>query len=401
MKSKLSMPFWCVGNTISDPFGGPVMDGVSAIDVCTTLCQARQQGLIDFTSAHDDDLVRWDPAAPQDDQDPSSEASRTLQSIKAMMDKAGLQVKMVTCSLHGNTVFRNGGLTNPDPDIRALAAQKVMRTIRIGHFFGAQFLTYWVARDGFECQFAIPWDRCYGYIENGLNLATRYIKQNKFSIQAGTIESKPNEPRGEMFLATTGHALALISRLEDPSFWNVNPEILQHEGMTNLSAINAIAMAVHAGKLPFIHLGNQKPGQFDNDNPVLTGMDGLKETIGVLWMLEKANWKGHIEFDNHMLRTDAAPGKDNAAKLRMEFIRHNVDSVRLAEKKAEQLASNAELNRLHAEICDKPSPLAAALTGYDFKALGEAKIDYTKLNQTPVHVGALDLAFNKAILGLS
>jgi xylose isomerase len=401
MKSKISMPFWCVGNPVGDPFGPAVMDPISSLDVCKILCQAREEGLIDFTSAHDDDLVPWNPDNPKDDLDSASETSKALIAMKGMMEKSKLTLKMVTCSLHGNPVFRNGGLTNPDPDIRALAAQKVMRTIRIGNFFGAEFLTYWVARDGFECQFAIPWNRCYGYIENGLNLATRYIKENKFSIKAATIESKPNEPRGEMFLATTGHALALISRLEDPSFWNVNPEILQHEGMTNLSAINAIAMAVHAGKLPFFHLGNQKPGQFDNDNPVLTGMDGLKETIGVLWMLEKANWKGYIEFDNHMLRTDTAPGKDNATKLRMAYIKQNVDSLRLAEKKAEQLAGNPALNNLVAAICDKASPLAKALANYDTKALNEAKIDYKKLNETPVRVAALDYEFNKAILGVS
>jgi len=400
MKAKLSMPFWCVGNTVRDPFGGPVMDGVSSVEVCATLCQARDEGLIDYTSAHDDDLVEWIPSTPHDDLDSSSKTSKTLREIKAMMDKSKLSMKMVTCSLHGNSVFRNGGLTNPDADIRALAAQKVMRTIRIGNFFGAEYLTYWVARDGFECQFAIPWDRCYGYIENGLNLATRYIKENKFSIKAGTIESKPNEPRGEMFLATTGHALALISRLEDPSFWNVNPEILQHEGMTNLSAINAIALAVHAGKLPFFHMGNQKPGQFDNDSPVMTGMDGIKETLGVLWMLEKSNWDGYIEFDNHLLRTDAAPGKENVTKLRLDFIKHNVASLRLAEKKAAQLASNARLNQLHAAMCDKPSPLAKALANYDLKALSETTIDYKKLNETSIGVAALDFEVNKVILGL-
>jgi xylose isomerase len=377
------------------------MDSMTSLEVCALLCRAREEGLIDYTSAHDDDLVAWNPTNPQDDLDSGSEAYKTLLSIKAMLDGAGLPFKMVTCSLHGNTVFRNGGLTNPDPEIRGLAAQKVMRTIRIGNLLGAEYLTYWVARDGFECQFAIPWDRCYGYIENGLNLATRYIKENKFSIKAGTIESKPNEPRGEMFLATTGHALALISRLEDPTFWGVNPEILQHEGMTNLSAINAIAMAVHAGKLPFFHMGNQKPGQFDNDSPVLTGMDGLKEMIGVLWMLEKANWKGYVEFDNHMLRTDAAPGRDNTEKLRMDFVRHNVAALRLAEAKAEQLAANGALNQLHATICDKPSPLANALATYDFKTLGSAKIDYQRLNETSARVAALDFEFNKAILGLA
>jgi len=400
MKRKLSMPFWCVGNPVGDPFGGSVMDKLNSVEVCEILCDAKSQGIIDYTSAHDDDLVTWDPANPLDDQDPNSPASKTLKQLKDMMDKVGLKMKMITCSLHGNVVFRNGGLTNADPEIRALAAQKVMRTLRIGNYFGAEHCTYWVARDGFECQFAIPWDRVYKYLEGGLNLAARYCKENNLSIKSGTIEPKPNEPRGEMYLATTGHALGLISRLEDPSFWNVNPEILQHEGMTNLTAINAIGQAINAGKLPFIHLGNQKPGQFDNDNPALTGMDGVKEMVSVLWMMEKLNWNGHVEFDNHVLRTDCAPGKENAVAIRKEFIKHNVDSYRLAEAKAEQLAKNAELNKLHAAICDKQSPLTKALESYDTKALLAAKIDYKKVNETPVKVAALDHAFNKALLGM-
>jgi xylose isomerase len=309
-------------------------------------------------------------------------------------------MKMVTCSLHGDKVFRNGGLTNPDPDIRALAAQKVMRTLRIGNFFGAEYFTYWVARDGFETQFAIDWSKAYKYIENGLNLAARYAKEQKLSIKGGTIEPKPNEPRGEMFLATTGHALALISRLEDPSFWGVNPELLQHEGMTNLSAANAAGMAINAGKLPFLHVGNQKAGQFDNDFPVLTGMDGLKEMVGLLWILEKLDWKGHIEFDNHTMRTDAAPGEANRIQLRKDFVKFNVESYRMAEKKAAELAANKDLDKIRDAVLGKSSPNAKALESYDFKAIQAAKIDYKKLNETPVSNSNIDFAFNKAILGM-
>jgi xylose isomerase len=399
-KRKLSMPYWCVGNPVGDPFGPHVMDRLTSLEVCDILCNAKKDGLIDFTATHDDDILDWNPDQPEDDLDKSSKTYETMEALKSKMDAVGLKMKMVTCSLHGNTVFRNGGLTNPDPEIRALAAQKVMRTIRIGNYFGAEYLTYWVARDGFECQFAVPWDRTYKYIENGLNFATRYIKENNFSIKAGTIESKPNEPRGEMYLATTGHALGLISRLEDPGFWGVNPEILQHEGMTNLSAINAIATAINAEKLFFMHLGNQKPGQFDNDNPVMTGMDGIKELLGVLWMMKKLDWQGHIEFDNHVLRSDCAPGKDNAIKLRKQFIQHNVDSYRIAEKKADQLAENSKLNKMYSEIVDKKSELITALDNYDFNAIKNAKIDYKKLNETSANIAMLDYEVNKAILGM-
>lgn len=285
VRRKLSMPYWCVGNPVGDPFGPAVMDRISSLEVTDILCEAKSDGLIDFTSAHDDDLVAWDPYNEKDDSDPNSEAYKTLKTIKTKLEKAGLPFRMVTCSLHGDPVFRNGGITNPDPRVRLLAAKKVMRALRIGHFLGAEYFTYWVARDGFETQFAVPWGRNYRYLMEGLNLVVRYKEENNLCIQHGTIENKPNEPRGEMFLPTVGHSLALISRLEKPDFWGVNPELLQHEQMTGLSAVAAAGFAASMGKLFFLHVGNQKPNQFDNDNPVLIGMDGLKEFVSILYIL--------------------------------------------------------------------------------------------------------------------
>ncbi|MBN1834733.1 MAG: hypothetical protein JW820_02720, partial [Spirochaetales bacterium] len=241
---KLSMPFWCVGNPVGDPFGPGVMDDVSALEITDIIAEAGKDGLVSYTAAHDDDMVPWDPRNPEDDRDPNSGTYKTLKTIKDKLEKAGVQYKMIGCALHVDPVFRNGGVANPDARIRALAAQKVMRALRIGNFLGAEYFTYWVARDGFETQFAVPWDRAHGYIRDALNLVSRYCKDEKLSIQQATIESKPNEPRGEMFLPTTGHALALISTLEEPEFWGVNPEVLQHEQMTGLSAVGAVGLAV-------------------------------------------------------------------------------------------------------------------------------------------------------------
>ncbi len=397
---KLSMPFWCVGATVKDPFGPTVMDALTSVEVCDILCKARQEKLIDFTSAHDDDLVSWDPGNPEDDLDPGSQTSKTLKAIKEKMDAVELKFTMVTCSLHGDTVFRNGGLTNPNPEIRLLAAQKVMRTIRIGNYLGAEYMTYWVARDGFESQFAVQWENAYRYLMEGLNFAEKYAKEQNGSIRHGTIEPKPNEPRGEMFLPTTGHALGLIAMLNDPSFWNVNPELLQHEGMTNLSASVAGAMAMHAGKLPFLHLGNQKPGQFDNDNPVLVGMDGIKEMVGLLWLLDRMGWQGYIEFDNHTLRSDCAPGKENAVRIRMDFIRQNVENYRMAEKKAREIGEDKDLARLMSALWDREPALAKLLTSGDSAAIAKAKVDYNKVNTTPIQIGKLDSAVTKKLMGL-
>lgn len=396
---KLSMPFWCVANPVGDPFGPHVMDRVTPLETADLLCKARQEKLIDFTAAHDDDLVPWDPAHPEDDLDGASEAGRMLAALKEKLDAAELRMMMVTCSLHGNPVFRNGGLANPSPEVRLLAAKKVMRTVRIGNRLGAEYLTYWVARDGFEAQFAVPWERTYRYLIEGLNLASRYALERGGSIRHGTIEPKPNEPRGEMFLPTTGHALAMISMLETPSFWGVNPELLQHEGMTNLCASVPAAMAAHAGKLFFLHLGNQKPGQFDNDLPVMVGMDGLKELVGLLWLLDRMGWPGHVEFDNHVMRCDTAPGKENGARIRMDFIRQNVENYRLAEKKARDLSADENIGKWMAGLWDREPALARLLSAGDPAAIAKAPVDYDKVNAAPIHIARLDTLVTRRLLG--
>ena len=163
-----SMPFWCVANPLSDPFGGPVQGKPSSVEVAQTLAWAKGEGLIEATSFHDDDLVKWDPAHPEDDLDPKSDAYRTLHEIRSILRKAGVKVNAATCSLHGNPLFRAGGLTNPDPKIRALAAKKVERTLRIGAFLGARHYIYWVARDGFESYAACDFAKVYDWLAAGL-----------------------------------------------------------------------------------------------------------------------------------------------------------------------------------------------------------------------------------------
>ena len=116
-------------------------------------------------------------------------------------------VNTATCSLHGNTLFRNGGLTNPDPKLRDLARLKVDRTLRIGAMFGAKHFTYWVARDGFEVPVTVDWKNVYTWLAAGLDHVWDYVKAKKLTNYVGaTIEPKPNEPRGHMYLPTAGHA---------------------------------------------------------------------------------------------------------------------------------------------------------------------------------------------------
>ncbi len=335
----LSMPFWCVANGLADPFGGQVMPTADSLEIAKLLAKAAGEGLITMTSFHDDDVVAWDMNDPEDDLDSESETYKKLRKIKAILDEAGITVNTVTCSLHGNKLFRNGGLANPDPEIRAFARKKVERMLRIGALFNAKHYTYWVARDGFEVPVCTDWKEVYNWIADGLNHVTDYIQQNNMTNYTGaTIEPKPNEPRGQMFLPTSGHAAGFIyGRLNHPEFWGVNPELLQHESMCLLNSCMTVGYLCSMDLLKFIHFGSQIKGQFDNDFLPLIGPEGLKETVFMFKALKDLNWKGILEYDCHMLRAEGDPC--NADECRMQFIRNAVEATAIAIELADRIQS--------------------------------------------------------------
>ena len=67
------------------------------------------------------------------------------------------------------------------------------------------------------------------------------------------MEPKPNEPRGDIFLPTVGHALHFIETLQRPEMVGVNPEVA-HETMAGLSFVHGVGQALWAGKLFHIDL---------------------------------------------------------------------------------------------------------------------------------------------------
>ena len=334
-----SMPFWCVANPLGDPFGGPVQPKIDSVEVAELLAEAKTAGLIEMTSFHDDDLVPWDPENPEDDLDPKSEVYAKLVAIRKILRKAGVKVNVATWSLHGYPIFRAGGLCNPDPKIRALAAKKVERTLRIGTFLGAKHYVYWVARDGFESYPSCDFKHCYDWLADGLNHVTDYIAEKGLKNYVGaTVEPKPNEPRGAMFLPTSGHAVGFIhSRLDKPEFWGVNPELLQHESMCLINSPLTVSYLIACRKLKFLHFGSQIKGQFDNDFPPLVGPEGLKETVFMFRTLADCGWKGIIEFDCHMLRCDGGSTKEEAVDRMRRFIRQCSEAVDICVELASRI----------------------------------------------------------------
>ena len=100
---------------------------------------------------------------------------------------------------------------------------------------------------------ALKWNR------EALNFLSEYNIAQGYGYRFA-LEPKPNEPRGDIYLPTTGNMLAFIETLDHPEMVGVNPEVA-HETIAGLNFYHAVAQAIDMGKLFHVDLNSQKPGR--------------------------------------------------------------------------------------------------------------------------------------------
>ena len=125
------------------------------------------------------------------------------------------------------------------------------------------------------------------------------------------MEAKPNEPRGDIYMATTGNYLGLIPTLAHPDMVGVNPEVA-HEQMAGLNFTHAVAQAWEAGKLFHIDLNDQAPGRYDQD--FRFGAANPKSAFFLVKFLEDVGYAGPRHFDAHAYRTENYDGVKDFAR---------------------------------------------------------------------------------------
>ena len=137
-KHRFTFGLWTVGNPGIDPFGEPVRDKLSPVQLVELLAEVGAWGV----NFHDNDLVPIDASAHERDQ--------IVADFKKALDATGLVVPMATTNLFRDPVFRDGAFTASDPKVRAYALQKTMRAIDLGVELGATTYVFWGGREGVE-----------------------------------------------------------------------------------------------------------------------------------------------------------------------------------------------------------------------------------------------------------
>ena len=247
-------------------------------------------------SLHDEDLVPHGSSA--------AERDRIVARFKAALEETGLGVGMATTNLFGQPVFKDGAFTSNDRGVRRAAIGKAMRSIDLGAELNAEVYVFWGGREGTEAGVAKdPRDALERYRE-AINVLSDYVVEQGYDLRFA-MEPKPNEPRGDIFLPTVGHALHFISTLDRPDMVGVNPEVA-HETMAGLSFVHAIGQALWAGKLFHVDLNAQDVGRYDQD--FRFGGEDLKEAFLIVRLLERAGYTGPRHFDAHAYRNEDAEG---------------------------------------------------------------------------------------------
>ncbi|HEY6338661.1 MAG TPA: xylose isomerase [Candidatus Sulfotelmatobacter sp.] len=295
---KFTFGLWTLGNRGRDPFGEAVRPAFPPNDIVKVLGEIGAWGV----NLHDNDLVPID-ATP-------SERDRIVREFQKACKESGVVVPMATVNLFFHPVFRDGAFTANDPEVRAYALQKTMRAMDLGAELGAKVFVLWGGREGVETDACRRADEAVKRLRDAVNYLCEYNIAKGYGYKFA-MEAKPNEPRGDIYMATTGHYLGFIPTLAHPEMVGVNPEVA-HEHMAGLNFMHGVAQAWEAGKLYHIDLNDQYPGRYDQD--LRFGSANLKSAFWLVKFLEDVGYQGSRHFDAHAYRTENYDGVKDFAR---------------------------------------------------------------------------------------
>ena len=370
---KFSFGLWTVGNRGRDPFGDAVRSAIPPVDIVSMLAEVGAWGV----NLHDNDLVPIDATPAQRD--------RIVSEFKKACERNGIVVPMATVNLFYHPVFRDGAFTANDPQVRAYALQKTMRAMDLGAELGAKIFVLWGGREGTETDACRRADVAVQRLRQAVNYLCEYSMDRGYAFKFA-LEAKPNEPRGDIYMPTTGHYLALIATLDHPEMVGVNPEVA-HEQMAGLNFMHGVAQAWDAGKLFHIDLNDQVPGRYDQD--FRFGSANPKSAFWLVKFLEDVGYNGPRHFDAHAYRTEDCEGVK-------DFARGCMRTYLILKSKAERWKADPEITAMVKELSaedqgpfklngfSKENAGALLKRVFDKDAMTSKRLQYERLDQLTI-----------------
>ena len=370
---RFSFGLWTVGWQGRDPFGDATRPVLDPVETVRRLSELGAWGV----SFHDDDLLPFGSTA--------AEREALVKRFRTALDETGMVVPMATTNLFTHPVFKDGAFTANDRDVRRFALRKTMANIDLAAELGATTYVAWGGREGAESGAAKDLRAVFDRFKEAFDILCGYVLERGYDLRFA-LEPKPNEPRGDIFLPTVGHALAFIEQLEHPEMVGVNPEV-GHEQMAGLNFAHGVAQALWAGKLFHIDLNGQSGIKYDQD--LRFGAGDVRSAFFLVDLLETGGYEGPRHFDFKPPRTEDITGvwesaagcmrnyliyKEKTAAFRADpEVVEAMVAARVPELARPTLAPGESLDALRAESFDVE---AEAVRGCNFERLDQLALEH-------------------------
>ncbi|NNM45385.1 xylose isomerase [Knoellia koreensis] len=380
-EDRFSFGLWTVGWTGTDPFGAPTRPALDPWEYAAKLAERGAWGV----TFHDNDVFPFEATEAERDQ--------IVARFKQATDDAGLVIEMVTTNTFSHPVFKDGGLTSNDRSVRRFGLRKILRAVDLAAELGATTFVMWGGREGAEYDGSKDLWAAFDRYKEGIDTIAGYIKDRGYDLRIA-LEPKPNEPRGDIFLPTVGHALAFIAELDNGDIVGLNPET-GHEQMANLNYTHQLAQALWSGKLFHIDLNGQRGLKYDQD--LVFGHGDLLSAFFTVDLLENG-FPGHPEaptytgprhFDYKPSRTEHLDGVWESAKACMSTYLHLAEKAKAfrADPRVTEALEYAGVASLQEPTLDAGETIESFLgtdDGFDVTKAAERDFGFVRLNQLAV-----------------
>ena len=365
---KFTFGLWTVGWQARDPFGDATR---AALDPIRTVSELAKRGAYGVTF-HDDDLIPFGSS--------TSDRAAHIARFKKALDENGMKVPMATTNLFSHPVFKDGAFTSNNRDIRRYAIRKVMTNIELAVELGAHTYVCWGGREGAETDIGKDPVVALERMREAFNILGQFVIDKGYDIKFA-MEPKPNEPRGDIFLPTIGHALAFINSLDHPELVGLNPEV-GHEQMAGLNFVHGIGQALFHKKLFHIDLNGQHGPKYDQD--LVFGHGDLKSAFFLVDLLERYNYEGPKHFDYKPMRTESDDGVWASATANMRtyiILQERAKAFRADPRTAAALEKSGVNELLQPTVAKGEGWKEIAGENFDVEAAGKRGYHYEELDQ--------------------
>lgn len=248
---------------------------------------------------------------------------------KQFTKETGIRLVTIVPLLFAEKNFEWGSLSNPIPEIRREAVERMKEALALNRQFDTDFAVVWPGIDGYENAFGIDLPAMRDRFINGMAEAMDGVPGVRIAF-----EPKPYEPRGHILFGTTAEGMMLCSRVEPllrahdnhkilndgHALCCLNPEI-GHVLMGYEDLPAAYSWPLSEGRLAHLHMNSQPLGNYDQDLNV--GAVAPEQLEALLYVLKMHSYRGYFGIDINPERMPV----ETALQVSMDAVRAANDRI--------------------------------------------------------------------------